>query len=164
MDIAYAMMGLGMVALGFLIMTGPIVCAWLRVGPGRPLKPSFWMSNLAITVGFLYTMTSCYQAISNSNSHINPFLGFQILFGTLAYRFAKRIAIGLSEPDKINGVLEGGLLTLFLCTWVMALLTWAQDDLRKTIIEDPMWTVIPSWVAIAYVWMKCKSGTRKEAE
>ena len=164
MDIAYAMMGLGMVALGLLILIGPIVCAWLRVGPGRPLKPSFWMANLAIAVGFLYTITSCHQTITNSNSHINPFLGFQILFGTFAYRFAKRIAVGLSEPDKINGVLEGGLFTLFLGTWVMAVLSWAQDDLRKTILEEPVWMVIPSWVAIAYVWMKCKSVTRKEVE
>ena len=89
----------------------------------------------------------------------NPFLGAQILLGALAYRSAKRTALGLRKLNKMSGVLEGAAFTLFIGFCFLSVLWMSNDSrsLHQIAVEDPAHWLEPLWVTIAYVWVKCKS-------
>ncbi len=123
-------------------------CGYEFVQGSRPhgavvTAPRFWGSTIALVLGCL-TLASAVGNILVPD-HQNPFFGFVLVFGALAYRSAKQRGFGIKADTKLRRSSEIVMLVIALLIVVL------QSDLGERSYQNPLFNVvIPIWVFVAY--------------
>lgn len=105
----------------------------------------FLGSNFALIFGIFAVL----GGVSDSTSGIFT-AGIAMVFGSLAYKSAKKRKLGTVGSSSTRRILE--VVALILVFLAVAL----QNDLRTRIVNDPFSNIIiPAWAITAYLTVAC---------
>lgn len=104
----------------------------------------FIVANIGVLIGLL-------ALGSEVSSQRDTLPGWAVLFGSLAYKFAKKRRLGLVPDTNLRKVLEVGVILLIALSMLLT-------D-RSTMVNDPVpYLVLPLWVVIAYIVILVKKA------
>ena len=121
------------------------------------IQNRFWLSSIAVAVGVLLALTWAGNVILGKTSPQNPFAGFSLILGTLAYRSVKRTRLGLRKASRLRTCLEYAALSPSI---IFPLWVGVHVGLKPFVELPATWTVAPLGTCIAFFLVKRDPGIR----
>ena len=133
----------------------------------KTVSKRFYLSTIVIVFGVLMFLTDLVKPITNPVAfEPNPFMGIQIIMGTLVYRSIKRSRLGRNVRTTRRMVAECVVLVLATLPtiWTTFVVHPYHPSWKYIVAYEPARFIMPIWFYVAYFIMWRKKPISDETE